>query len=76
MLPVKDQKFSRAELDSLFCAPSQNGYLGRDHKAMRDWRYEKKRYEFRNVAIRGGGARECERRRIGGFYTLHARHGS
>ena len=44
-------------------------------KAVREWKHEKRRYEFIKVRKQGGGARERERRRIGGFHTLHRHDG-
>lgn len=50
---------------------STNGNLGDMNRYQRFVKYEKKRYGYAKVAASGGGARERERRRIGGFATLH-----
>jgi len=40
-------------------------------KAMRKFKAEKKALSYKIARDSGGGARERERRRIGGFWTLH-----
>jgi hypothetical protein len=73
MYDLKNGKISRAELDDLFGPPAYVSPYPSDRGAVRRWKHEKRRYEFVQVRKNGGGARERERRRIGGFHTLRAK---
>lgn len=56
--------FSRKDLDRLFYSAKgagQNGHMGADYKALREWRHEKKRHAFAMVRNGGGGAKERQR---------------
>lgn len=75
MYDPRNGKISKAELYDLFAGPTGIGSNSSpsDRGAVRRWKHEKRRYEFVQVRKNGGGARERERRRIGGFHTLRAK---